>query len=607
MLTRIAIAALLSPLTVALPVSAATAPTWNVTGSYTIAFNYLGTDYTHDATLSQDATGTLSGTGASPSGGPPVYTWTITGGTAAGDTIDFLANYTASADAVTPQTTMHVLGTVATDGTLSGTWSDNYQGGTRTGIWKSTVGTAKKLSAEDFGVVSYDTGLGMLKGYSAGFGLTNATFTNTQSVVMKLYSGTTLLQTNTATAKVGIDILGSQISTPFDVSGAFAYGTDGYWVNVREAEYGQTLPATSVTATVTLENGTVVTAQNAMLTGDPATIFPATTTPPVATSTVTVTINKFIDGAMATAPSANSAAFPMTATWNATNTGAGTGTYTLSTVGFNTPLAYQAVTAAMSSGASYSTSEVTGGALVGTTCTTGQAYTLVGYTTGATLAEAEATTTTLTAPSFTNLTNDRVVIVWNKLCVPTPVHLSPANNSTTTTAAFTSADWSDVTDATGSMTYIYQVSNASSTNLDGSFVTPIYTSPALASSSIATTGTPDGTYYWHVMAIDADGNVSAWSTAWKITVNNTVVATPPVTPTTKDQCKNNGWRTFTKPTFKNQGQCIDFVEHAKDNHEKDHKNEHENNNEHKNDNHGTTTSSHETHEKGDVKNSGTKK
>jgi hypothetical protein len=31
----------------------------------------------------------------------------------------------------------------------------------------------------------------------------------------------------------------------------------------------------------------------------------------------------------------------------------------------------------------------------------------------------------------------------------------------------------------------------------------------------------------------------------------------------KDQCKNNGWQTFTNPTFKNQGDCIQFVNAGK--------------------------------------------
>jgi hypothetical protein len=34
-------------------------------------------------------------------------------------------------------------------------------------------------------------------------------------------------------------------------------------------------------------------------------------------------------------------------------------------------------------------------------------------------------------------------------------------------------------------------------------------------------------------------------------------------PISKDQCKNNGWQTFTNPTFKNQGDCIQFVNTGK--------------------------------------------
>jgi hypothetical protein len=32
----------------------------------------------------------------------------------------------------------------------------------------------------------------------------------------------------------------------------------------------------------------------------------------------------------------------------------------------------------------------------------------------------------------------------------------------------------------------------------------------------------------------------------------------PVAPTSKDQCKNNGWKNF--PQFKNQGECVSFVQ-----------------------------------------------
>ena len=32
-------------------------------------------------------------------------------------------------------------------------------------------------------------------------------------------------------------------------------------------------------------------------------------------------------------------------------------------------------------------------------------------------------------------------------------------------------------------------------------------------------------------------------------------------PTSKDQCKHGGWKSFASPRFKNQGQCVSWVEH----------------------------------------------
>ncbi len=34
-------------------------------------------------------------------------------------------------------------------------------------------------------------------------------------------------------------------------------------------------------------------------------------------------------------------------------------------------------------------------------------------------------------------------------------------------------------------------------------------------------------------------------------------------PTSRDQCKNDGWRSFSNPTFKNQGDCVSFVSAGK--------------------------------------------
>ena len=131
------------PLFLGVSANAAT-PDWNVTGSYVVDFNYLGTDYLHDMTLLQDATGNITGNGGSPSGAN-VYTWEVMTGTVMGNVVDFSANYTATADAVTPLTTIYASGTVASDGSMSGTWSDNYQGGNRLGEWSSVSGTATIL------------------------------------------------------------------------------------------------------------------------------------------------------------------------------------------------------------------------------------------------------------------------------------------------------------------------------------------------------------------------------------------------------------------------------------------------------------------------------
>ncbi len=152
------------------------------------------------------------------------------------------------------------------------------------------------------------------------------------------------------------------------------------------------------------------------------------------TPDVKVTINKFIDGTMATALSANSSAFPMEATWNATNIGAGSGSYDLDADGFNgDPTPYQAITSMMTSGASYSTSETTGGSVVGATCADGKPYALAGYSTGESFAAAQSAATSTLAPAFTNITTDKYVIVRNVKCVtqpPAPT-VPPANACTT--------------------------------------------------------------------------------------------------------------------------------------------------------------------------------
>lgn len=52
------------------------------------------------------------------------------------------------------------------------------------------------------------------------------------------------------------------------------------------------------------------------------------------------------------------------------------------------------------------------------------------------------------------------------------------------------------------------------------------------------------------------------TTLSNITVNGeeVVVSLPVTVPTSKDQCKNGGWMKFSNPSFKNQGQCVSYVQ-----------------------------------------------
>ncbi|HVZ76115.1 MAG TPA: SdrD B-like domain-containing protein [Candidatus Paceibacterota bacterium] len=131
-----------------------------------------------------------------------------------------------------------------------------------------------------------------------------------------------------------------------------------------------------------------------------------------APSTYTVTIDKFIDG-VAASTTAATASFPMASSWNAANIGgAGSGTYALSPVD-----SYEAVTAAMDAGSTYTTNEDTSGTVVGADCSA-DPYELIGYSSGPTFAAALAADQSTTPPNFSNLASNEYVIVWNDTCAP---------------------------------------------------------------------------------------------------------------------------------------------------------------------------------------------
>ena len=247
-----------------------------------------------------------------------------------------------------------------------------------------------------------------------------------------------------------------------------------------------------------------------------------------APQTVSVHIFKFIDNVQATATIANNAAFPMSTTYTSSNIGSATDApFTLSPTGWgSTDGPYEASFVNSNPGANYATHEVTGGTVVGADCSAGAPFALVGYSVGDTLAAAQAAPKTTTTPSFTNLQKDEYVIVWNKPCLEAPVNVYPADGSTYTTATFDKTDWTDVTSPFPPVVYFYESANDPTLNADGSFAHPVYQSGALTVSEIPTPGTPQGTWYWHARAQDADGNVSPWSAATKVIVDNT----PPPAP-----------------------------------------------------------------------------
>lgn len=140
--------------------SASCSTSWSVNGTYTFDFEYLGGHYVHDAVISNQSGGGYDVAGGYPAGGAHVFAWGGTGAVS-GNNVSNDVVYTADATAV--GTLMEMNGSIAPDGTMSGTWSDNYLGGNRTGTWATASGAATKT-------VSGCTGKGSFK-YSDANGI----------------------------------------------------------------------------------------------------------------------------------------------------------------------------------------------------------------------------------------------------------------------------------------------------------------------------------------------------------------------------------------------------------------------------------------------------
>jgi hypothetical protein len=98
---------------------------------------------------------------------------------------------------------------------------------------------------------------------------------------------------------------------------------------------------------------------------------------------------------------------------------------------------------------------------------------------------------------------------------------------------------------------------APTVNADGS---KTYT---FSSATLAAAGQqvpfPTGT----IKAVDVGIDISGTADISRISFNGVAQVPVPATttPGTKNACKHDGWKTFTNPSFRNQGQCVSYFEH----------------------------------------------
>lgn len=124
-----------------------------------------------------------------------------------------------------------------------------------------------------------------------------------------------------------------------------------------------------------------------------------------------------------------------------------------------------------------------------------------------------------------------IVSDWSNECTITydrtapSVPINPSHHNVTITTNDFYFDWDDSTDVSLPITYEYQAS-LNPAQSGGVLTTGIWSSGILPTSTIHSTGAPDGVWYWQVRAIDAVGNVSNWSEIWNVTLDTTAPAIP---------------------------------------------------------------------------------
>jgi hypothetical protein len=141
--------------------------------------------------------------------------------------------------------------------------------------------------------------------------------------------------------------------------------------------------------------------------------------------------------------------------------------------------------------------------------------------------------------------------------------ITGVNGQTFTSASFTLANATQCQGGsprfnvfTSAGTFFLGCNNVTPTiNADGT-ATYTFTAATLAAAG-QQVPTPTGTITSAEVLIDVQGTADLSN----ITFNGVTEVPVVGPPTSKDQCKKGGWRSFTNPSFKNQGQCVSFVVH----------------------------------------------
>lgn len=112
------------------------------------------------------------------------------------------------------------------------------------------------------------------------------------------------------------------------------------------------------------------------------------------------------------------------------------------------------------------------------------------------------------------------------------------------------------TSAITTPTYAFISSEFAALTYNGPCVSPTLTAATGTNIIVLNPLTPDTYTTCSITATDGAGNVSIPLLLTPFTITP---PPPPSGPTTKDECKENNWKTFTNPTFKNQGDCVSSV------------------------------------------------